>query len=349
MARKKRSVVFDIPNIAYEVAAVNKPHSDSKNYGSDDATMSGLCMHILFTRVQKFFRDLNPDYVVFAFENKNNWRKAYTASPDCKSGMPYKANRVYDSSMEYYFKMLNAFKETCMHHTSIICLSAEGLEGDDVIAGYTQLYAKDDHEVIVVSGDKDFIQLLKNPNVKLLNQRDGKYRNQPGDKIYFDNLDYFIFQKCIRGDKKDHVFSAYPNVRETRLKKAFDDAYEMTKLMEEEWQGELADGTKKTYKVRDLYEENKLLLDLTKQPEEVRQYMFEIIKNEVENLGKYSNFHLLKFLGQFQLKKIAEEISKFQDLFIRNTNTSKGISPVIEIKKQEVIEQKPKTSNLLVF
>jgi len=348
MSRKKKSLVFDIPNIAYEVAAVNKPHSSNANFGSDDATMAGLCMHILFTRVQKFFREHNPDYVVFAFENRNNWRKDYTASPDCVSKNAYKANRVYDSSMEYYFKMLNAFKETCTHHTSIICLSAEGLEGDDLIAGYTQLYAKDDHEVIVISGDKDFLQLLKNPNVRLLNQRDGKFRNQPGDKIYFDNLDYFIFQKCIRGDKKDYVFSAFPNVRETRLKKAFTDPYEMTKLMEEQWDAEI-DGKTITYTVKDLYEENKLLLDLTKQPEEVRQYMFEIIKNEVENLGKYSNFHFLKFLGQFELKKIAEEINKFQDMFIRNTQTAKGISPVIEEKKKEVVEDKPKNSNLLVF
>lgn len=323
---KKKSLVFDIPNIAYEVAAVNKPSDKNKNFGTDDATLAGLCMHILFTRVQKFFRQHNPDYIVFAFENRNNWRKAFTKSDECVSKNPYKGNRVYDSSMEYYFKMLDAFKETCTHHTSIICLSAEGLEGDDLIAGYSQLYANDNHEVIILSGDKDFIQLLKNPNVTLINQRDGKLRNQPGDKIYFDDLDYFMFQKCIRGDKKDHVFSALPNVRETRLKRAFKDEYERLKLMNETWTAEV-NGKEITYKVGDLFEENKLLLDLTKQPEEVRQYMFEHIKDEVNNLGKYSNFHFLKFLGQFQLKKIAEEINKFQDIFIRNTQTAKGISP----------------------
>ena len=323
---KKKSLVFDIPNIAYEVAAVNKPNDKNKNFGTDDATLAGLCMHILFTRVQKFFRQHNPDYIVFAFENRNNWRKAFTKSDECVSKNPYKGNRVYDSSMEYYFKMLDAFKETCTHHTSIICLSAEGLEGDDLIAGYTQLYANDNHEVIILSGDKDFIQLLKNPNVTLINQRDGKLRNQPGDKIYFDDLDYFMFQKCIRGDKKDHVFSALPNVRETRLKRAFKDEYERLKLMNETWTAEV-NGKEITYRVGDLFEENKLLLDLTKQPEEVRQYMFEHIKDEVNNLGKYSNFHFLKFLGQFQLKKIAEEINKFQDIFIRNTQTAKGISP----------------------
>jgi hypothetical protein len=324
VTKKRRSVIFDIPNIAFEVAAVNKPDpSKNKNMGTDNETLAGLCMHILFTRVQKFFRDLNPDFIVFAFENKNNWRKAYTSSEDCVSKNPYKGNRVYDSSMEYYFKMLDAFKETCTHHTSIICLTAEGLEGDDLIAGYSQLYAKDDHEVIIISGDKDFIQLLKNPNVKLLNQRDGKYRNQPGDKLYWENLDYFIFEKCIRGDKKDYVFSALPNVRSTRLEKAFNDEYEFIKLMNETWSIE-KDGTEITYKVEDLYNENKLLLDLTCQPPEVREYMFDIIKHQVNNFNKYSNFHFLKFLGQFQLKKITEEIQKFQDIFVRNADTTSG-------------------------
>lgn len=345
---KKKSLVFDIPNIAFEVAAVNKPNDKNKNFGTDDATLSGLCMHILFSRVQKFFRQHNPDYIVFAFENRNNWRKAWTASEDCISKRPYKGNRVYDSSMEYYFKMLDAFKETCTHHTSIICLSAEGLEGDDMIAGYCQLYANNDHEVIVLSGDKDFIQLLKNPNVTLINQRDGKLRNQPGDKLYWDDLDFFMFEKCMRGDKKDNVFSAKPGVRTTQLQKAFKDEYEHLKLMNETWDAEVG-GKIVTYKVGDLYEENKILLDLTKQPEEIRQYMFEHIKNEVNNLGKYSNFHFLRFLGKFELKKIAEEINKFQDIFIRNTQTAKGISPVtIETKKKET-EEKPTNNSLFAY
>ena len=345
---KKKSLVFDIPNIAFEVAAVNKPNPKNKNFGVDMPTLSGLCMHILFQRVQKFFNTHNPDYLVFTFENKNNWRKAYTKSDACVSKIPYKGNRVYDSSMDYYFKMLDAFRETCTHHTSIICLTAEGLEGDDLIAGYAQLYASDDHEVVILSGDKDFVQLLKNPNVTLINQRDGKKRNQPGDKIYWPDLDYYMFQDAMRGQKKDNVHSAKPGVRTTQLVKAFNDEVEMLNLMNETWEGEV-DGKKITYRVGDLYEENKMLLDLTKQPEEVRQYMFEIIKNEVNNLGKYSNFHLQKFLGQFQLKKISDEIVKFQDIFVRNTLTSKGMSPnqIQAQKKTEVVKEK--SSGLLVF
>lgn len=336
---KKKSLVFDIPNIAFEVAAVNKPNDKNRNFGTDDATLSGLCMHILFQRVQKYFRQHNPDHIVFAFENRNNWRKTWTASEECVSKNPYKGNRVYDSSMEYYFKMLDAFKETCTHHTSIICLSAEGVEGDDMIAGYSQLYANDDHEVIILSGDKDFIQLLKNPNVTLINQRDGKLRNQPGDKLYWDDLDYFIFEKCMRGDKKDNVFSAKPGVRKTQLEKAFKDEYERLKLMNETWEAEV-NGKPVTYRVGDLYEENRILLDLTRQPEEVRQYMFEHIKNEVNNLGTTSLFHLQKFLGQFELKKISETLPNFMDIFTRNTMTSRGVVPAKVVVKSNSVEEK---------
>jgi hypothetical protein len=123
--------------------------------------------------------------------------------------------------------------------------------------------------------------------------------------------------------------------------------------MKETWSHEDKDGKVLTYMVGDLYKENKILMDLTCQPPEVRDYMFDIIKNEVNNLGKYSNFELLKFMGKFKLNKIAEEISKFQDVFVRNTQTSKGISPkqLNNFKKDNVKpkEKQSNTYNLLVF
>ncbi len=343
---KKRSLIFDIPNIAYEVAAVNK----SNAFETDTSTLSGLCMHILFQRIQKYFKQYNPDHIVFAFENKNNWRKAWTQSESSVSKIKYKGNRVYDSSMQYYFNMLDAFKETCTHHTSIICLSTEGIEGDDMIAGYTQLYANDDHEVIILSGDKDFIQLLKNPNVKLVNQRDGKLRNQPGDKLYWDDLNYFIFEKCMRGDKKDNVFSAKPGVRKTQLEKAFKDEYEWVKLMNETWFGEI-NGEKIEFKVGDLYKENQILLDLTKQPEEIREYMFDYIKNTVNNIEKFSLFNVQKFLGQYKLNKISETLPNFIDIFNRNYETKKGIFSSDKKQDSKVEDNKPKltNTNLLSF
>lgn len=317
----QRSVVFDVANISYEVA-ISHLGNDSSLI-KDPEMLGGISMHTLLVRLHKYFKLLTPDQVIFAFEGGNNWRKHYTQSPACLSKKVYKSNRPKDNTMDFYFNMLNAFREVCTQHTSAVCLTVPGFEGDDVIASYCQEFASPEHEVIVISGDRDFVQLLRNPHVKLLNQRDGKLRNQPDDKKYFPDLEYFIFQKCIRGDKGDWVFPAYPRVRETVIKKAYDDPFARVNLMNETWTV-TENGVETTFRVGDLFEENKILLDLQHQPKELREYLDEEVLRLTKEHGAYSDFHFLKFLGQFKLKKISEEVHKFQDMFLRNAKFNSG-------------------------
>jgi hypothetical protein len=318
----KRSIVYDISNIAFEVAVTHLTHD--KSLEKDPQMLGGISMHTLLLRIHKYFRMLNPDQVVFAFEGGNNWRKAWTKSDKSVSGKVYKSNRVSEPTMLFYYNMLQAFIEVCTQHTSVICLNVPTMEADDCIAAYCQQNASPEHEVIVISGDKDFVQLLRNPHVKLLNQREAKYRNQPGDKFYYDDLEYFIFEKCVRGDKGDWVFPAYPRVRETKIRKAYEDAYARVNFMNETWEEKLADGTKKVHRVGDLFEENKILVDLLCQPDDLKKILHDGVAEQAKNHGKYSDFHFLKFLGQYKLKKISEEVHKFQDVFVRNSQHANG-------------------------
>ncbi len=333
-----RRLAYDIPNLLFRVAAAQR----AKNPTASPDDLAGISMHTALFSVNKYFRKYQPDEVVFGFEGSNNWRKIYTEN-DATRPVPlkYKGNRQYDDSMQHFFELIASFKEVVQKHTSVIWLSVEGCECDDVIGGYVQMYANETDETVVVSGDKDYIQFLKYPNVTLINPDDGKPRNQPGDKIYYDDIGYFLFQKCVRGDMGDYVHSAYPRVRETRILKAYQDPYERVNLMNETWTMKDVfelnpDGTQKldedgkpipkVWRVGDLFEENRKLMDLECQPEDVREYMLEEIRREVKECGQYSNFQMIKFLGKYKLNSITDNIETFVPLF--NANTVSRRKPV---------------------
>jgi hypothetical protein len=237
------------------------------------------------------------------------------------------------------------------------------MEADDAIAAYCQLYARHDHDIYIISGDRDFTQLLSLPGVKLVNPDNGKLRNQPGDKDYEPDLDYWIFKKCIRGDGGDNVPSAYPKVRETRIRKAYENQYERVNFMNEVWvekkpllddQGnQLFDAEGKPlaveikHRVGDLYEHNIVLMDLYKQPADQRMILEEGVKMQVENINNYSHFHFLRFLGEFRLQKVSEEAIRFVDMLANNQRFLKDEKKP-EAKKI-VEEPVKKTNNLLDF
>lgn len=319
MKQPKRSLVIDISNILFRVAVRQKVQGGPM--GINDLTPDELvafCMHMSLQSIYKWYAKIKPDFVVFAFEGGNNWRKKYSAEHNIRR--QYKANRVRDPAMDHFYKLIDSFKEVVEKHTSICCLSVEGMEADDCIAAYCQLYTAPDHEIYIVSGDKDFVQLLKDPQVKLVNPDTGKLRNQPGDKDYEENLDYWLFLKCVRGDSGDNVPSAYPRVYATKVKEAFEDPYKRLNFMNVTWKDENA----AEHRVGDLFEHNMVLVGLDKQPDDIKAALYEGVDAQVQKLGNYSHFHFLKFLGEYKLKRVSEEVTKFVAMFTNNQRFRKG-------------------------
>ena len=314
-------------------------------------------MHISLQSIFKWYNKYRPEFVVFAFEGGDNWRKSYTAV--ARSRKAYKGNRIQDPEMKHYYRLLDAFQETMSAHTSICCLCIETMEADDEIAAFCQLYAHEDHEIHIVSGDRDFTQLLKLPNVKLVNPDNGKLRNTPNDKEYEPDIDYWLFKKCVRGDGGDNVPSAYPRVRETRIKKAYEDPYERINFMNDTWVEKILDTVTNpdgsmiiteryvTHRVGDLFEENIILLDLYKQPADQRLILEEGVKMQVEALGNYSHFHFLRFLRDYELNKVSEEAMKFVDLFANNQRFLKGER--VNVQPTKIIEAVELQNKLLAF
>lgn len=297
-------IIFDTPNLIFRVHAAQ---SYKNQIRSEDSF--GLSLHVVLNTLKKYFKLFNPDELAVVFEGNNNWRKTYTASKECVSKKGYKANRVKDDSFQPFFELIASFEELVREHTSLVCLSHPLLEGDDLISGYVHRFAPTGDKIYIISGDKDFKQLLKFPNVILINPDDGKPR-ECEDPIFF------MFEKCFRGDGGDNVMSAYPRVRLTRLQKAFTDDYEATKLLNESWS--ITDPETEEvlhFKVQDLFLENDLLMNLSSQPEEIQQVIEETLNHELVHHGRFSYPKFMQFLGKYELESIAKQAASFTEIF----------------------------------
>jgi len=301
-------IAFDITNILYRTFYAHK---------SDDVTtIAGLAHHTAFTTLNKYFREFKPHKLIMCFD-RHSWRKDYTASDDAITPKQYKGNRRQKMSpkdqekYKMFLEHIGEFEEIVRDHTTIITLAGDGLEADDLMAGVCQvLTLEDNNEVILVSADKDMIQLLGYPNVRLIDPASGKDRTLDD---WDGDANLFMFEKCIRGDAGDNVQSALPRVKKTRIMKAWADDYERANLMNETW----TDPNNNEYVVKQLFKENELLMDLSAQPEHIQAAVVRIVLKGLSNPGEFSYFHFMRFLGKYEMKKLAQNADNFVGLLSR--------------------------------
>lgn len=296
-------LVVDASNLLYRTFYANK--------SEEDAVIIGLAMHSAFLTLNKYYKQFKPNKIVLCFD-RDNWRKAYSMSDECYSKCVYKGERRKDQTpkekQKYadFLAHIAEFEQLIREHTSILCLSAPLLEGDDCIAAWVTRHPEDTH--IIISGDKDFVQLLKFANVSLYDPATGKARE-------CDDPKYYLFEKLFRGEPKntDNVQSAYPKLRETKIQAAYLDPFALTNLRNAEWTNH--DG--RVMNVGKLLDENKLLMDLTAQPEYVQDAMDMVVVKATLSKNKFSHFHFMKFLGKYEMKKIAEQLETFVPMLSR--------------------------------
>lgn len=294
-------IVFDIGSVLYRTFFANKT--------ADDTTLAGLATHVGLTTINKYFKLLNPSgRVVMAFD-RSSWRKEYTASDQCLSGLPYKGNRHKDMTPQetakfmQYISHVKELEELVIAHTTICALACQRLEADDLVAGYVQKFPE--RSIVIVSSDSDLWQLLKFPNVRIMNPATGKFIEL---SEYENDANYYLFQKIIRGDlQSDNIRSSFPRVQKTRIRKAFLDPFEHSNMMNEKW----TDQRGREFVVKDTFAENKLLIDLSAQPSDIRALIDSTITEAINNKKKYSHFHFMKYLGKLKLDKIASSVDQY--------------------------------------
>jgi hypothetical protein len=310
-------ILVDTANTFFRARHVIKGDADTK---------LGMAFHITLNSIRKAWQDFGGTHVVFCLEGRS-WRKDYYE--------PYKRNRaearasktVKEQEEETLFwESFDAFKDFITEKTNCTVLQNQQLEADDLIAGFIQSHPNDDH--VIISTDTDFVQLIA-PNVKQYNgvmehtithegvfDKKGKrvIDNKTKEAKVVPDPQWLLFEKCIRGDTSDNVFSAFPKVRKNKLEEAFKDrsnqGFAWNNLMLQRW----VDHNGVEHRVKDDYERNRQLIDLTQQPSDIRGVITETIidgikPKEVTQVG----IRLLKFAQLYDLQKISDQASSYAD------------------------------------
>ena len=313
-------ILVDTANTFFRARHVIKGDADTK---------LGMAMHITLNSIKKAWQDFEGKHVVFCLEGRS-WRKDYYA--------PYKRNRQETRSAmtvkeqeedKLFWETFDKFKDFVTTKTNCTVLQNPRLEADDLIAGFIQNHPNDNH--VIISTDSDFAQLIAT-NVKQYNGVADTLTTHEGifdkkGKMVIDNKtkqpkavpnpEWLLFEKCIRGDTSDNVFSAYPGVRKTKMQEAFEDrnqkGFAWNNLMLQRW----LDHEGKEHRVLDDYERNKKLIDLTQQPDDIRNVIIETITNQITEPKSIDQvgIRLLKFCNLYDLQRVADNIQQYAEPF----------------------------------
>ena len=292
----------------------------------------GFAAHVTLNSIAKAFRDQKADHVVICLEGRS-WRKDFYA--------PYKANRAVaraaltESEQEedrLFWETFDEIKTFFYEKSNCTVLRHEHLEADDLVAGWIQAHPADSH--VIVSSDTDFYQLLA-PNVVQYNGIGDELHTLQGildkkGKLVIDKKTkepkkipdpkWILFEKCMRGDPTDNVFSAYPGVRtkgtknKVGLQEAFEDrnskGFAWNNLMLQRW----TDHNGVEHKVLDDYHRNVTIVDLSAQPDDVKIKIAETIAtNSVPKAIPQIGTKFLKFCGKYDLKRISDNLQNYVD------------------------------------
>jgi 5'-3' exonuclease len=297
---------------------------------ADSLEKVGYALHITLSSINKVYRKFPADHVVFALEGRS-WRKDVYA--------PYKRNRadaraaLTEAEQEedrLFWETYDIFTKYLAEQTNCSVIRHERAEADDIIARWIALHPQDQH--VIVSSDTDFVQLLA-ANVDQYNGITDELITLRGifdskDRPVIDKKtkapkatpdpEWLLFEKCMRGDPTDNVFSAYPGVRvkgtknKVGLKEAFDDrqrqGYAWNNLMLSRW----VDHEGAEHRVLDDYLRNRMLVDLTAQPDDIKNLVDTAICQQISHrdIGQVGT-RFMKFCGKFELVRISDSAEQF--------------------------------------
>jgi 5'-3' exonuclease len=162
----------------------------------DEDKQSYHIVYNLFRSLRVLVEELKPTRVFFCCESEHSFRRQIFSE--------YKANRILktggkgktkESEEDFYRQADIVFK--LLKYLPIVQVKADGYEADDIIA--TLAYDLQDEEVIIVSADKDFAQLLQKgyKHLRIYN---------PQKKDFVETPDYHVLTfLCTHGDTCDNV------------------------------------------------------------------------------------------------------------------------------------------------
>ena len=251
-----------------------------------------MVRHMILNSVRMYRTMFNEDFgeIVLTYDSRAYWRKQVFPQ--------YKANRKKTRESDgkdwnSIFGVLNQIKEEVREFLPYKVVETYGAEADDVIAIVCKHYQSE--KIMIVSGDKDFIQLQKYENVRQYSPITKKHING------FDPVVY-IKEHILKGDKSDGV----PNVLSPDH--TFTDKLRQRPLTSKRIESILAqDIDDLNDELKRNFQRNDALINLDNIPEELEQCILDDFKGAT--CGDRSK--LLNYFMDKRLKSLTEQIGEF--------------------------------------
>ena len=253
----------------------------------------GMVRHMILNSVRNYVMQFKSDYVesdvdvILAWDSKHYWRRDYY--PQYKAGRR-KGRQESNLDWNEIFEVTNKVRDEIKENLPYKSVEVYGAEADDIIAVVSNSYDK----VMIVSSDKDFIQLHNN-NVK-------QWSPVTKQEVNGHDPDTYIKEHVLKGDSgdgvpnvlsPDHTFT--DGLRQKPLGKK-----RIEKMINEnmnDWNDELKRNYQRNYK----------LINLKNIPEDIQSNIVdEISKSSCGDRSKLLNYFIVN-----KLKTLTENIGDF--------------------------------------
>ena len=278
-------IIIDMNQISLASVMMNMHMTKSDELEED------MIRHMILNSIRMYRIMFKEEYgeVVLTYDSRHYWRREIF--PQYKQNR--KKGRENDSKdWDKIFGLLNSIKSEFKEILPYKYVEVYGAEADDVIATLCKEYQY--QKTMIVSGDKDFIQLQKYKNVK-------QYSPILKKMVNGHNPDTYIKEHILKGDSSDGV----PNVLSPDH--TFVEGLRQRPLSKKKIEAWLNSETGMSEEVKRNYQRNHKLINLDNTPDDLQKSILDTF-NEAPS-GDRSK--ILTYFIENKLKELTDSIGDF--------------------------------------
>jgi len=287
-------ILIDYSQVAISNIAVQLAMSKDKNVLSIP-----MVRHMVLNSIRGYvhrFRSEYPGEVVICVDGPDPWRREIFSQ--------YKAKRREgrnndDKDWESVFGLIHTIKEELRDNFPYKVVQLDKVEADDIIAVICKKHH--DKKILIVSGDKDFQQLQKYPNI---------FQYSPIQKKFVetDSPQEYIYEHILRGDTSDGIpnFLSPDDTFVNGIKQKPVSKKKLVGWIDSLMRGNDPQDFCNEYHYRN-FQRNQRLIDFDYIPDDIQTDIY----NEYEKATVTSRSKILPYMIQHDLKELIGKIEEF--------------------------------------
>ena len=287
-------ILIDYSQVAISNIAVQLAMSKDKNVLSIP-----MVRHMILNSIRGYihrFKSEYPGEIVICVDGPDPWRRDIFEQ--------YKAKRREgrnndDKDWESVFGLIHTIKEEIRDNFPYKVVQLDKVEADDIIA----VICKKNHgkKILIISGDKDFQQLQKYPDV---------FQYSPIQKKYIetDSPQEYMYEHILRGDTSDGVpnFLSPDDTFVNRIKQKPVSKKKLAGWIDSLMRGNDPQDFCNEYHYRN-FQRNQRLIDFDYIPDDIQADIYK----EYEKATVTSRSKILPYMIQHDLKELIGKIEEF--------------------------------------